>query len=71
MKKILWILVSLFFIGWAFEEQPKENARVWVQIVGVVVLILNVMLLMRRVPSNSQTGKTHQEESEEEEQKEN
>lgn len=53
MKKVIWIVVTVFFVGWAFVEQTKTTPNVWVQIVGVILFFYSMMRLMQKVPSNT------------------
>ncbi|WP_430612378.1 hypothetical protein [Flavobacterium sp. JP2137] len=50
--KILYIIVTLLFIGWAFYEQTQVHPNIWIQVVGVILFFYGMMRLMSKVPSN-------------------
>ncbi len=49
MKKIIWIVITLIFIIWAFVEQTQEFPKVWVQVVGVLLFFYTMMRLSQRI----------------------
>ena len=50
--KIAFIVLGIFFMGWALIEQSKPESRVWVQVVGVCWFFALMARLMQKTPSN-------------------
>lgn len=50
--KIIFIALTLFFMGWAAVEQTKDHPNIWIQITGVALFFYAMMRLMQKTPSN-------------------
>ncbi|MCC9044354.1 hypothetical protein LNQ81_16905 [Myroides sp. M-43] len=53
IAKIVFILVTLFFMGWALMESSKDQPKIWVQVVGVALFFFAMARLMQKTPSNT------------------
>ncbi|MTG97856.1 MULTISPECIES: hypothetical protein [Myroides] len=53
VMKIIFVVVTLGVMGWAFFEQTKEQPNVWIQIVAVILFFAAMSRLTRRTASNS------------------
>lgn len=51
--KIAYILVTLFFVGWAINEQTKTTPNIWIQIVAVILFFYAMSRLMSKTSSNT------------------